>query len=68
MKLLAQPNEVYVLAKSVYRMNKDRSIRRRQLKRLWKRLKELAAMKLKRDKLLMKLGAARKQAPAAGAW
>jgi len=64
-KLLAQPNEVYVLAKSVYRMNTDRAIRRRQLKGLWKRLKELAVMKLKRDKLLMKLGAARQQAPAA---
>jgi transposase len=64
-KLLAQPNEVYVLAKSVYRMNTDRCIRRRQLKGLWKRLQELAAMKLKRDKLLMKLGAARQQAPAA---
>ena len=64
-KLLVQPNEVYVLAKSVYRMNTDRCIRRRQLKGLWKRLKELSAMKLKRDKLLMKLGAARQQAPAA---
>jgi transposase len=64
-KLLVQPNEVYVLAKSVYRMNTDRSIRRRQLKGLWKRLQELAVMKLKRDKLLMKLGAARQQAPAA---
>ena len=64
-KLLTQPNEVYVLAKSVYRMNTDRCIRRRQLKRLWKRLRELAVMKLKRDKLLMKLGAARQQAPAA---
>jgi len=64
-KLLAQPNEVYVLAKSVYRMNTDRSIRRRQLKGLCKRLQELAVMKLKRDKLLMKLGAARQQAPAA---
>ena len=64
-KLLAQPNEVYVLAKSVYRMNTDRCIRRRQLKGLWKRLKGLTAMKLKRDKLLMKLGAARQQAPAA---
>jgi len=64
-KLLTQPNEVYVLAKSVYRMNTDRCIRRRQLKRLWKRLRELAVMKLKRDKLLMKLGAARQQAPTA---
>ena len=40
-------------------------MRRRQLKRLWKRLKELQTMKLKRDALLMKLGAARQQAPAA---
>lgn len=64
-KMLAQNGEVYVLAQSLDRVNKERAMRRRQLKWLWKRLKELAAMDLKRDALLMKLGAARQQAPSA---
>ena len=37
-------------------------MRRRQLKWLWARLKQLAAMTLSREELLMRLGAARKQA------
>ncbi len=37
-------------------------MRRRQLKWLWARLKQLAGMKLSREELLMRLGAARKQA------
>ena len=65
-KLLPQTGEVYVLAQSLDRVNKERSMRRRQLKGLWKRLKELQGMELKRDALLMKLGAAKQQAP--GAW
>ena len=64
-KILAEEKEVYLLAKSLDRVNKERAMRRRQLKGLWKRLKELALMDLKRDALLMKLGAARQQAPAA---
>ena len=36
-------------------------MRRRQLKGLWKRLKELRFMKLKRDQLLLKLGSAKQQ-------
>ena len=40
-------------------------MRRRQLKRLWRRLHELQAMKLRREELLMRLGAARQQAPSA---
>jgi hypothetical protein len=36
-------------------------MRRRQLKRLWTRLKQLSAMALSREELLMKLGAARDQ-------
>jgi transposase len=54
-----------VLAQSLDRVNKERSMRRRQLKGLWRRLKELRGMELKRDALLMKLGAARQQAPSA---
>lgn len=65
-KLLAEDKEVYVLARSRDRVSKERAMRRRQLKRLWQRLKALQGMKFaRRDQLLMKLGAARQQAPAA---
>src|SRR2546426_7330225 len=64
-KLLAQQGEVYVLAKSADRVAKERSMRRRQLKRLWKRLAELSGMELTREQLLMKLGAAQNQSPSA---
>jgi transposase len=64
-KLLAQEPDLYVLARSRSRILKERAMRRRQLKRLWARLKQLAAMRLKREDLLMKLGAARAKSPAA---
>ena len=64
-KLLEQSSELYVLAKSHDRVNKERAMRRRQLKALWARLKELEKMTLKRDALLLKLGAARQQSPSA---
>jgi transposase len=64
-KLLAQEGELLVLAESQDRVNKERSMRRRQLKGLWKRLKELVQMDLNRDQLLLKLGAAKQQYPAA---
>src|SRR5450756_2564424 len=65
-KLLAQDQELYVFAESRDRIAKERGMRRRQLKWLWKRLKEIAAMKkLTREELLMKLGAAQSKAPAA---
>ena len=64
-KLLPQEQELYVLARSVLRVAKERAIRRRKLKRLWARLKEIAAMDIDREELLMKLGAARADAPAA---
>ena len=64
-KLLPQDNEVYVLAQSRDRIHKERSMRRRQLKRLWKRLQELRGMQLSRDQLLLKLGAAQQQSPSA---
>jgi len=65
-KLLAQDAEFYVFAESADRVLKERAMRRRQLKWLWRRLNELAAMKLTREELLMKLGAAR--ATATLAW
>jgi hypothetical protein len=64
-KLLAHKGELYVLAQSRDRMAKERAIRRRQLKWLWARLKKLAAMRLTRAELLMRLGAARSKAPSA---
>lgn len=66
-KLLPQEGECYVFAQSASRIGKERAMRRRQLKALWKRLPELRQMKhLTRDALLMKLGAAKQQWP--GAW
>src|ERR1039458_5463079 len=64
-KLLTREGELYVLAESRDRVNKERSMRRRQLKGPVKRLKDLAKMELNRDQLLLKLGAAKSQFPAA---
>jgi hypothetical protein len=64
-KLLAEDGELYVFAQSYDRVSKERAMRRRQLKWLWKRLRQIAAMEITREELLMKLGAARSRAPAA---
>jgi hypothetical protein len=64
-KLLPQAGELYVLARSASRVGKERAIRRKQLQRLWRRLRQLQGMALTRDKLLLKLGAARQRWPAA---
>jgi hypothetical protein len=59
-KLLAQEQELYVLAKSIDRVNKERSMRQRQLRALLKRLKELHGMKFNKSQaLLLKLGVAK---------
>jgi hypothetical protein len=65
-KLLEHDQEVYVLAQSQDRRKKERAMRRRQLKWLWKRLKEIQGLKLvKKNDMVMKLGAAKQQAPSA---
>ena len=61
-KLLDQDGELYVLARSAGRQDKERAMRRRRLKRLCKRLQELQRQTLSRDELLLKLGAAKKDA------
>jgi hypothetical protein len=61
-KLLPQDGELYVFAQSADRIAKERAMRQRQMRWLWARLTQLAAMKLTREELLMRLGAARKQA------
>jgi len=63
-KLLPQDGEMYVFAQSHDRIAKERAMRKRQLKKLWARLKQLSSMKLTHPDLLMKLGAARGQYPA----
>jgi transposase len=64
-KLLPQEQELYVLAQSHARIHKERAMRRRKLKWLWARLKQIADMDIDREELLMKLGAARAKARAA---
>jgi transposase len=61
-KLVEQDGEVYVLARSESRRDKEQAMRRRRLKRLIKRLHELRRQTPSRDQLLLKLGAARKEA------
>src|SRR5881628_3568955 len=59
-KLLAHEQELYMLVKSHHRIDKERAMRRRQLRTLIKRLKELQQMKLTSSQtLLLKLGAAK---------
>ena len=64
-KLLTQEHETYVLARSRDRVAKERAMRRRRLRRLLNRLKELAAPSMRprtRDNLLRAIGAAEKEA------
>jgi transposase len=61
-KLLSQDGELYIMARSHGRVAKERGIRRRRLKKLWNRLKTLQSQTLTRDSLLLKLGAAKKEA------
>lgn len=64
-KLLPEDKELYILAESKDRVSKERAMRRRQMKGLWKQLKKIQAMKLKRDQRLKKLGAALHEYPVA---
>jgi len=62
-KLARDGEDLYVLTRSGGRCDKERSMRRRKLKKLWERLHEIRGMKnQKRDALLLRLGAAREQA------
>ena len=61
-KLLEHEDELYILARSNDRVNKERAMRRRRLKKLWRRLGELRNQRISRDQLLLKIGAAKKDA------
>jgi transposase len=61
-KLFAHDGELYVLAKSAGRRAKERAIRRRKLVVLLKTLRKLRRSAPARDQLLLRIGAAKKQA------
>lgn len=62
-KLARAGQDLYVLTRSGGRRDKERAMRRRKLKKLWKRLGQIQGMKnLSRDDLLLKLGAAKQDA------
>jgi transposase len=65
-KLIDEDDELYVLARSAARISKERGMRQRRLKKLWRRLHELKAQRLAYAPLLLKLGAAK--AKAGEAW
>lgn len=61
-KLLHVDGEIYILARSQGRVQKERQMRLRRLRRLIKRLGDLQRQSLSRDQLLIKLGSAKKDA------
>jgi transposase len=61
-KLLPHAGELYVLVQSQDRIHKERAMRRRQLKALWARLRELQTQRPSYESLLLKLGAAKAEA------
>src|SRR5271169_3726702 len=61
-KLIEGGEETYVLARSEARREKEQAMRQRRLRKLIKRLRELQRQDLTRDELLLKLGAAKKEA------
>jgi transposase len=60
-KLLPQDEELYVFVQSEPRIDKERAMRRKKLKWLLARLKELQRQEPTYEQLLMKIGAAQKQ-------
>jgi len=61
-KLFAEEGELYVLAKSTGRRAKEQAIRRRKLVRLLWKLRDLRRKSPARDQLLLRIGAAKKEA------
>ena len=61
-KLFAEGGELYILAKSEGRRAKEQAIRRRKLVRLLWKLRDLRRKGPARDQLLLRIGAAKKEA------
>jgi transposase len=64
-KLFAEAGELYVLAKSEGRRAKERAMRRKKLARLLRKLRAMQRRGPRRDQLLLRIGAARKEAGSA---
>jgi len=64
-KLFAEAGELYVLAKSEGRREKERAMRRKKLARLLRKLRAMQRHNPRRDQLLLRIGAARKEAGSA---
>ena len=64
-KLFAEAGELYVLAKSEGRRAKERAMRRKKLARLLRKLRAMQRSGPRRDQLLLRIGAARKEAGSA---
>jgi transposase len=64
-KLFAEAGELYVLAKSEGRRAKERAMRRKKLARLLRKLRAMQRSSPRRDQLLLRIGAARKEAGSA---
>jgi len=61
-KLFSQDGELYVLAKSEGRQQKEIAIRRKKLARLLRKLRRMRKSLPSRDQLLLRMGAAKKEA------
>jgi transposase len=61
-KRIDNDKDTYVLAQSAARIDKERAMRRKRLRRYVSRLQALQGQHLKRDELLMKVGAAKHEA------
>jgi transposase len=61
-KLFSQDSEMYVLAKSEGRQQKEVAIRRKKLARLLRKLRRMRKSLPKRDQLLLRIGAAKTEA------
>jgi hypothetical protein len=61
-KRLVTEEDIYVLAQSDARIDKERGMRRKRLRRYVDRLRAVQRQKLTRDQLLIKLGAAKHEA------
>jgi len=61
-KLYEHDGELYVLAKSEGRQGKEKAIRRKRLARLLRKLRGMRRSLPKRDQLLLRIGAAKKEA------
>lgn len=64
-KLFHEAGELYVLAKSEGRQAKERAMRRKKLARLLWKLRAMQRSRPRRDQLLLRVGAARKEAGSA---